>query len=333
MDQVTASLKTWAAFNEAERYLREDILRQINSAESFSGDDMHPLHALAGTVREMEPFLPHDLVNAANQALQNLQVEMNYFIDCCRAGILLRNQGNPHEEATHTALTQLERTFLVFKHDLNQIAKLLPMHQSSKNTPIQSVNMIFNGSVTGITGLVQKISNNINDPDQQNTLAEIDKNIEHLLSFTENGGGFGDPDAKEAHERKIQVLLSLRQQEILRNQKTIMGNSINQYGLGDNIAGDKVMGDKIETQINNSQDLSQAAKEIKSLLEQLSLEYPTDSHRVLGAKAVDQVEKNPELKSRLLRGIKAGSFAALEKMIDHPVAQFFIKGAEEVLKP
>ena len=109
-------------------------------------------------------------------------------------------------------------------------------------------------------------------------------------------------------------------------------SSINQYGSGDNIVGDKVMGDKIGTQINNSQDLAQAAKDIKVLLDQLSLDYPSDSPRVLSAKAVDEVEKSPELKSRVLRGMKAGSFAALEKMIDHPVAKFFIEGAKEVLK-
>ncbi|MGD1805416.1 hypothetical protein ACP6PL_08225 [Dapis sp. BLCC M126] len=112
-----------------------------------------------------------------------------------------------------------------------------------------------------------------------------------------------------------------------------MENSINQYGLGYNIAGDKVMGDKIDTQINNSQDLVQASKDIKNLLDQLSADYPNDSLRVLGAKAVDQLDNNPELKSRILRGVKAGSFAALEKMLDHPVAQFFIEGAKEVLKP
>lgn len=115
-------------------------------------------------------------------------------------------------------------------------------------------------------------------------------------------------------------------------QELIMDNSINQYGLGDNIAGDKVMGDKIDTQINNSQDLVQASKDIKALLDQLSLDYPNDSPRVLGAKAVDQVENNLELKSRLLRGVKVGSFAALEGMIDHPVAKFFIEGAKEILK-
>jgi hypothetical protein len=111
-----------------------------------------------------------------------------------------------------------------------------------------------------------------------------------------------------------------------------MTTNVNQYGSGDNIAGDKVMGDKINTQINNSQDLAQAAKDIKALLDQLSLDYPTDSPRVVGAKAVDEVEKDPQLKSRLLRGLKAGSFAALEKAIDHPVAKFFIEGAKEILK-
>ncbi|MGF1524837.1 MAG: hypothetical protein ACFBSF_21130 [Leptolyngbyaceae cyanobacterium] len=111
-----------------------------------------------------------------------------------------------------------------------------------------------------------------------------------------------------------------------------METRISQYGSGDNIAGDKVMGDKIETQINNSQDLAQAAKDIKELLDQLSEEYPADSPRVLSAKAVDQVEKDPHFKARLLRGLKAGSFAALEKMIDHPVAKFFIEGSKEILE-
>jgi hypothetical protein len=109
--------------------------------------------------------------------------------------------------------------------------------------------------------------------------------------------------------------------------------NVHQYGLGDNVAGDKVMGDKINTQINNDQDLVQASKDIQALLHQLSTDYPSDSPRVLGAKAIDEIEKNPELKSRILRGVKAGSFAALEKMIDHPVAQFFIEGAKEVFKP
>ncbi|GGA46627.1 hypothetical protein [Okeania sp. KiyG1] len=86
------------------------------------------------------------------------------------------------------------------------------------------------------------------------------------------------------------------------------------------------------TKINNSQDLAQAAKDIKDLLNQLSADYPNDSYTDLSAKAVDEVDKNPQLKERIIRGVKAGSFAALKKTIDHPVAQFFIEGVKEVLK-
>ena len=123
--------------------------------------------------------------------------------------------------------------------------------------------------------------------------------------------------------KKLQVVI----------QELVMANSIHQYGDGDNIAGDKVMGDKIETQINNSQDLVQASKDIRSLLAQLSQDYPQDSPRVLGAKALDTLDRDSGLKDRILRGVRAGSFSALEKMIDHPVAKFFIEGTKEILKP
>jgi hypothetical protein len=101
---------------------------------------------------------------------------------------------------------------------------------------------------------------------------------------------------------------------------------------GDNIRGDKVMRDKIGMQINNSTDLTQASQDIKDLLDRLSADYPNDSNRVLGAKAIDTVDSNPVLKSRIINGLKAGGFAALEKAIDHPVAKFFVEGAKEAFK-
>ena len=101
---------------------------------------------------------------------------------------------------------------------------------------------------------------------------------------------------------------------------------------GDNVAGDKVMRDKIGTQINNSTDLTQVSQDIKALLDRLSADYPNDSNRVLGAKAIDTVDENQVLKTRIINSLKAGGFAALEKAIDHPVAKFFIEGAKEAFK-
>ncbi|MEL7069768.1 MAG: hypothetical protein AAGN15_14090 [Cyanobacteria bacterium J06581_3] len=52
---------------------------------------------------------------------------------------------------------------------------------------------------------------------ERRTIGDIDKELENLISFTENGGGFGAPEAEREHDRKIQFLLSLRQQEISKN--------------------------------------------------------------------------------------------------------------------
>ena len=38
------------------------------------------------------------------------------------------------------------------------------------------------------------------------SLKEIEKKLDDLVTIHENGGGFGDSDAKEEHERKIQLL-------------------------------------------------------------------------------------------------------------------------------
>jgi internalin A len=101
-----------------------------------------------------------------------------------------------------------------------------------------------------------------------------------------------------------------------------MATNINQYGFGDNIAGDKVMRDKIGTQISNSQDLAKAAKDIKALLDQLSQEY--SSTAMVGAKAIEEVERNPTLKTRIINALKEGGTTALEKLVDHPAVSIIV---------
>jgi CHAT domain len=82
---------------------------------------------------------------------------------------------------------------------------------------------------------------------------------------------------------------------------------------------------------NESQDLVQAAQDVESLLEKLEEEFPDDSLRVLAAKAIDRVENNSDLKSRIIKGVQGASLVALEEMVNHPVTQLFIEGAESVL--
>ena len=49
----------------------------------------------------------------------------------------------------------------------------------------------------------------------------IEKKLNKLVSFHENGGGFGDPDAKAEHERKIDLLKHKQIQEVSKSNNRI----------------------------------------------------------------------------------------------------------------
>jgi internalin A len=100
--------------------------------------------------------------------------------------------------------------------------------------------------------------------------------------------------------------------------------NFNSYGSGDNIHGDKVMGDKINTQINNNQNLVEAAKEIQALLDTLSDEYNPNTatgQEKIGKAAIESIEQNPTLKGRITKAISEGGYAALEAAIDRPIVK------------
>jgi uncharacterized protein YuzE len=114
-----------------------------------------------------------------------------------------------------------------------------------------------------------------------------------------------------------------------------MSTHIHQHGLGDNIAGDKVLGDKIQTQINNNPDLAQAARDIKALLDELSEEYNPNSDKgqiKIKESAWAQIKQNPQIKQRTLKALKAVGEETLEQAIDHPVAKVAIKGIQAFLE-
>jgi len=80
----------------------------------------------------------------------------------------------------------------------------------------------------------------------------------------------------------------------------------------------------IVTQHNygEGQNLTEAAREIKQLLEQLSQTYPTNTlveQAVVGEKAIEEIENNPSLKQRTIAALKASSIEAFVQLIHHPV--------------
>ncbi|NJL39964.1 MAG: hypothetical protein HC840_31880 [Leptolyngbyaceae cyanobacterium RM2_2_4] len=91
---------------------------------------------------------------------------------------------------------------------------------------------------------------------------------------------------------------------------------------GDKVGGDKVMGNKITHY--NSQNLTQVAKDIKDLLDQLDQDYDRSTptgQAMISAKAIEAIEQNPTLKARVINALKEGGTTALESAIDHPAVK------------
>ena len=112
-------------------------------------------------------------------------------------------------------------------------------------------------------------------------------------------------------------------------------STVNQYGQGDNIAGDKVMRDKIQTQVNSNPDLAQAAHDIKALLDELSEEYNPNSARgqaKIKEAAIAKIKQNPTLKQRSFKALKSAGEEALEQAIQHPVAKVVVVGIKGFLE-
>jgi hypothetical protein len=123
-------------------------------------------------------------------------------------------------------------------------------------------------------------------------------------------------------------------------------NAASQLWTGDRISGDKIMGDQVTgnkiqigtvqgdaiagNKIVNSQNLTQAAQDIKALLDQLAIDYPNEDEFIQGGRALSAIKKDPTLKTRLINAAKEAGIAAFEKTVeaitDNPAAGSIVAG-------
>jgi hypothetical protein len=107
-------------------------------------------------------------------------------------------------------------------------------------------------------------------------------------------------------------------------------SNIYQYGQGDNIAGDKVMGDKIDTQNNYTAEPktpAEAAKEIQDLLLQLAKDNPlaSDDDRATHLKQ----KLTPNRLQRIIELIQTAGEAAVEEILGGKIAVAILKKVRE----
>lgn len=82
------------------------------------------------------------------------------------------------------------------------------------------------------------------------------------------------------------------------------------------------------------QTLAEAAKEIQQLVDQLSQTYPTTTvaeKSAVAAKAMEEIEKQPDVKKKVLKALKAGGVAALMEFTKNPIVNILTPMLQSLL--
>lgn len=80
------------------------------------------------------------------------------------------------------------------------------------------------------------------------------------------------------------------------------------------------------------QNLAEAAEEIQALLTQLEQSYSTDTttgKMTIATEAIEQIDSDSRMTKRIISALKAGGVSALEQMLNHPAASFFVGALED----
>ncbi|WP_293146821.1 MULTISPECIES: hypothetical protein [unclassified Microcoleus] len=114
----------------------------------------------------------------------------------------------------------------------------------------------------------------------------------------------------------------------------IIGGVVNTGEVGGGISVNSV--NTINNKTNEEKkSFAEAAAEIQQLLDQLSQTYPTktyiEKHEV-ATKAMEEIEKKPDVKKKVLKALKAGGVAALMELTNNPVVKILTPMLESLLE-
>jgi internalin A len=167
--------------------------------------------------------------------------------------------------------------------------------------------------------------------DEEEKIQELITRLDEIEQQLNNKSSFGNTRSIRAKPRTPADSPSasiVNHNYNINKVENMTGNiTQNAYGDGDNIARDKVMRDKIGTQINNAQNLAQAVVEIQALLDNLAELYNPNSETgqaKIAKEAIESIDRNPTLKGRIINAIKESSYTALEEAVDRPAVKILM---------
>jgi uncharacterized protein YjbI with pentapeptide repeats len=150
------------------------------------------------------------------------------------------------------------------------------------------------------------------------TFKKIQSEFLSIIKFLEEK--YSKKEKRVERRRQSQIIYDLREAQF--GGSLVDAETVNTHQIGGNI-----------TNYNQEQkqNLAQAAAEIQQLLQQLEQTNPTTTtseKMTVVAKAIDEIEKNPTLKARVIGALKSGGKEALKEAVDHPLVNILMASIE-----
>lgn len=159
--------------------------------------------------------------------------------------------------------------------------------------------------------------------------------IDKVDTMNPNQGGINQSASNSQIDGGLQAVQGNQNQQNMKN-KTSKFDLRNAQFAGGLVDAETVNAHQIGGNITNynpeqRQNLAQAAAEIQQLLQQLEQTNPTTTtseKMTVVAKAIDEIEKNPTLKARVIGALKSGGTEAIKELVDHPLVNILMASIE-----
>lgn len=115
------------------------------------------------------------------------------------------------------------------------------------------------------------------------------------------------------------------------NVGNVVGGVISSGEVGGNI----VVSSTNTVTTEEQKTLAEAASEIQQLLDQLSQTYPTTTiaeKATVASKAMEEIERQPDIRRKIIKALKAGGAAALIELTNNPVVKILTPMLESLLE-
>jgi hypothetical protein len=125
MNSNEAFDELWNSLVDVEEYLRSGIPQQLHKVDSFSGDDMKPVHEAFLTYRRLFPHLAPEIRDATEDLFNQIETGLNKFLDSLRQyAEIPESNTQDRESAESDALQILNDVLQQHRHALNELAQV-----------------------------------------------------------------------------------------------------------------------------------------------------------------------------------------------------------------